>query len=88
MAEGRGPADKGVAMIEAKSTPDFAEHEGLGHAVAHGNVIWPVNKNAAAMSQKGADGTQLEKAEPLTLALLAWPRWTPHLPKHPFFVDL
>lgn len=51
------PADKKVAVIKAKVTPDFAEHEGLRHAVAHGGVLYPVSKNvrgsSAAMEPNG-----------------------------------
>lgn len=43
LGERSGPTEEGVAVVQTQGRPDLREHEGLGHAVVHGDVSLPGN---------------------------------------------
>lgn len=53
LGEGRGPADEGVAVLQAQRGPDLREHQGLCHAVVYGHVPFPGKRTAGRAAADG-----------------------------------
>lgn len=67
-----------MAVVQTQGRPDLREHEGLGHAVVHGDVSLPGNGIIK--------DSQLQVTE--LLRDPSPPLGTPRLPQHPLGVDL